>query len=96
MLYFFVLSLFSKAIIITFSPNKKGGLGMDAKVKGKDLVELQLNPSDFYLSEKKLRELIRLLERKLFELKDFERAAILAEKQGVFKLEVKGGDEACR
>jgi hypothetical protein len=58
---------------------------MDAKVVGKDLVELQLNPSDFYLSEKKLRELMKLLERKLFELKDFERAAIVAEKQAVLK-----------
>lgn len=59
---------------------------MDAKVIGKDLVELQLNPSDFYLSEKKLRELIRLLECKLFELNDFQRAAILAEKQLVLRL----------
>jgi hypothetical protein len=57
---------------------------MDAKVKGKDLVELQLNPSDFYLNEKKLRELIKMLERKLFELKDYERAQILTEKQGIF------------
>ncbi len=65
---------------------------MEAKIKGKDLVELQLNPSDFYLSEKKLRELIKMLERKLFELKDFDRVAILAEKQGVFKLEARGGD----
>lgn len=62
---------------------------MDAKVVGKDLVELQLNPSDFYLSEKKLRELIKLLERKLFDLKDFERAAILAEKEGIFKFQYK-------
>jgi hypothetical protein len=58
---------------------------MDAKIVGKDLVELQLNPSDFYLNEKRLRELIKLLERKLFELNDFQRAAILAEKQGIFK-----------
>jgi hypothetical protein len=65
---------------------RKVGPVMDAKVVGKDLVELQLNPSDFYLSEKKLRELIKLLERKLFELKDFERAAILAEKQLVLSL----------
>lgn len=69
---------------------------MDAKVKGKDLVELQLNPSDFYLTEKKLRELIKLLERKLFDLKNFERAAVLAENQGIFKFNEKGGDEACR
>jgi hypothetical protein len=77
-----------KAIIITFSLgtlNLHRGEMMDAKVKEKDLVELQLNPSDFYLNEKKLRELIKLLERKLFELKDFERAAILKEKQGVFR-----------
>jgi len=59
---------------------------MDAKVVGKDLVELQLNSSAFYLSEKKLRELIKLLERKLFELKDFERAVVLAEKQLVLTL----------
>lgn len=58
---------------------------MEAKVRGKDLVVLELNPSDFYLNEKKLRELIKMLERKLFELRDFQRAAILAEKQGVFK-----------
>lgn len=60
---------------------------MDAKVKGKDLVELQLNPSDFYLSEKKLLELMKLLERKLFELKKFDRAVAAAEKQGIFKFQ---------
>lgn len=57
---------------------------MDAKVKGKDLVELQLNPSDFYLNEKKLLELIKLLERKVFELRGFELDAIRAKKQGIF------------
>lgn len=65
---------------------------MEAKIVGKNLVELQLNPSDHYLGKEKLRELIKLLERKVMELNNLECSAYLAERQGVFKLEQKGGD----
>lgn len=60
---------------------------MDVKIVGRDLIKLEIDGFDFYLSEKKLRDLIRLLKRNLFELKDFERAVVLAEKQGIFKFE---------